>query len=336
MVDDQGQLLDYGRDLKKLQTKHTVKAEHSFDQIATDELNYTGYIQWGFDDLPETYQFMQKGQSFIGYPAIIDEGDAVGVRIFDTQKKADLQHQLGLMRLLQLQLRKDCTYILKNMPQSAVAELTYNRLPKHPLIPSLSQGQLTALASYKEDMLFLIFYGVFIEGKTLRTQQAFEETIKENKPKLLSIVNEVGQLALDIMKEYGAIKKVLEKNFKSNDTLVIDINQQLDFLIYVGFIRHTPYQFLKAIPRYLKAIQYRIDKYDNNSQKCQDINRYSVWFWTEIESRSKKELTIPEKNFYRWALEEFRVSLFAQQLKTAYPISTIRMMKLWDEHRLLL
>ena len=222
------------------------------------------------------------------------------------------------------------------MPQSAVAELTYNRLPKHPLIPSLSQGQLTALASYKEDMLFLIFYGVFIEGKTLRTQQAFEETIKENKPKLLSIVNEVGQLALDIMKEYGAIKKVLEKNFKSNDTLVIDINQQLDFLIYVGFIRHTPYQFLKAIPRYLKAIQYRIDKYDNNSQKCQDINRYSVWFWTEIESRSKKELTIPEKNFYRWALEEFRVSLFAQQLKTAYPISTIRMMKLWDEHRLLL
>ncbi len=336
VVDDQGQLLDYGRDLKKLQTKHTVKAEHSFDQIATDELNYTGYIQWGFDDLPETYQFMQKGQSFIGYPAIIDEGDAVGVRIFDTQKKADLQHQLGLMRLLQLQLRKDCTYILKNMPQSAVAELTYNRLPKHPLIPSLSQGQLTALASYKEDMLFLIFYGVFIEGKTLRTQQAFEETIKENKPKLLSIVNEVGQLALDIMKEYGAIKKVLEKNFKSNDTLVIDINQQLDFLIYVGFIRHTPYQFLKAIPRYLKAIQYRIDKYDNNSQKCQDINRYSVWFWTEIESRSKKELTIPEKNFYRWALEEFRVSLFAQQLKTAYPISTIRMMKLWDEHRLLL
>ena len=84
--------------------------------------------------MPDTYQFIQKGQTFIGFPAIIDEGDSVGVRIFDTQQKAALQHQQGLMRLFQLRLKKECTYILKNMPQSAVAELTYNRLPKHPLI----------------------------------------------------------------------------------------------------------------------------------------------------------------------------------------------------------
>ena len=204
-------------------------------------------------------------------------------------------------------------------------------MPKHPLIPSLSQGQLTEIASYKEDMLFMIFYGVFVEGKTIRTQQAFDETIKENKPKLLSIVNEVGQLALDIMKEYGEIKKVLEKNFRSNDPFAIDINQQLDFLIYVGFIRHTPFNSLKAIPRYLKAVRYRIEKRDNNVQKCQDINRYSAWFWSAIEKQSKKDLTIPEKNGFRWALEEFRVSLFAQHLKTAYPISAKRMEKFWAE-----
>ena len=88
VVDDQGKLLDYGRDLKKLQLKYTAKAEDSFDQIAADELNYTGCIQWAFDDLPDTYQFIQKGQTFIGFPAIIDEGDAVGVRIFDTEQKA--------------------------------------------------------------------------------------------------------------------------------------------------------------------------------------------------------------------------------------------------------
>jgi len=76
-------------------------------------LNYTGCIQWAFDDLPETWQFIQKGQTFIGFPAIVDEGDAVGVRIFDTEQKAALQHQSGLMRLLKLQLRKECTYIIK-------------------------------------------------------------------------------------------------------------------------------------------------------------------------------------------------------------------------------
>ena len=137
VVDDQGKLLDYGRDLKKLQLKYTIKAEDSFDQIAADELNYTGCIQWAFDDLPETYQFIQNGQTFVGFPAIIDEGDAVGVRIFDTAQKAAQQHQAGLMRLFQLQLRKECTYIIKNMPQSATVELTYNRLPLHPIIPTI-------------------------------------------------------------------------------------------------------------------------------------------------------------------------------------------------------
>ena len=324
VVDEQGKLLDYGRDLKKLQLKYAVKAEDSFDQIAADELNYTGCIGWAFDDLPETYQFIQKGQSFIGFPAIIDEGDAVGVRIFDTGQKAALQHQAGLMRLFQLQLRKDCTYIIKNMPQSAAAELAYNRLPKHPYINN-SPG-----ASYKEDMLHLILYGVFVEGRTLRSQQAFEQSLQQNKAGLISVANEAGKIALEIMGLYNAIKTLL-KRLNVNDPLAKDINEQLDLLIYAGFIRNTPYQQLKAIPRYLKAIQYRLDKLDNNLQKIQEVSRYSTRFWKEIEKKVKKDIVIPEQDPFRWAIEEFRVSLFAQQLKTAYPVSVKRMDKAWDE-----
>ena len=78
----------------------------------------------------------KTAKQFIGFPAIVDEGQSVGVRIFDTQTKAALSHQDGLVRLLQLQLRKDCTYILKNMPQSATAMMAYNRLPAHPIIPA--------------------------------------------------------------------------------------------------------------------------------------------------------------------------------------------------------
>jgi len=324
VVDDQGKLLDYGRDLKKLQLKYTAKAEDSFDQIAADELNYTGCIQWAFDDLPETYQFIQKGQSFIGFPAIIDEGDAVGVRIFDTGQKAALQHQAGLMRLFQLQLRKECTYIVKNMPQSTRAELAYNRLPKHPLI-SYSAG-----SSYKEDMLYLILYSVFVEGRTIRSQQAFEQSLQQNKSGLISIANEAGKIALNIMELYGTIKTQL-KRLNANDPLVSDINEQLDLLIYAGFIHNTPYQQLKAIPRYLKAIQYRLDKYDNNPQKTQEVSRYNTRYWKDVEKKSKKDIIIPEQDPFRWAIEEFRVSLFAQQLKTAYPVSAKRMDKAWDE-----
>ncbi len=330
VIDDQDNLLDYGRDLKKLQNKYAVKAEDSFDQIATDALSYTGCIQWAFDDLPETYQFSQKGQTVVGFPAIIDEGDAVGVRIFDTEKKAALQHQSGLMRLFQLQLRKECTYILKNMPQTASAELTYNRLSKHPLIPSLSNGNLGVTASYKEDMLFLIFYSVFIAGKNIRTQAVFEQNLREYKPELMIVANDTGKLVLEIMAYYGDIKKSIERTLKITDPLAKEINEQLDLLVYVGFIRNTPYQSIKAMPRYLKAIQYRLDKYDNNQQKTQEVSRYSTRFWNEIEKKAKKDFIIPEQDEFRWALEEYRVSLFAQQLKTAYPISANRMEKLWD------
>jgi len=324
VVDDQGQLLDYGRDLKKLQLKHTAKAGDSFDQIAADELNYTGCIGWAFDDLPETYQFIQKGQAFVGYPAIIDEGDAVGVRIFDTEQKAALQHQAGLMRLFQLQLRKECTYILKNMPKSAAAELTYNRLPKHPIIGS------DAVVSYKDDVLYVALHSVFVEGRTIRTQQAFEQTLQQNKSGLIGAANDAGKVALEIMELYGAIKTQLNR-FNANDPLAKDINEQLDLLIYAGFIRNTPSQQLKAIPRYLKAAQYRLDKRDNIPQKVQEANRYAIRFWKDVEKTVKKDKVIPEQDPFRWMLEEFRVSLFAQQLKTAYPVSSKRMDKAWDE-----
>ncbi|MDP2097976.1 MAG: ATP-dependent RNA helicase HrpA [Methylobacter sp.] len=324
VVDDQGQLLDYGRDLKTLQLKHTAKAVDSFDQIAADELNYTGCIGWAFDDLPETYQFIQNGQAFVGYPAIIDEGDAVGVRIFDTEQKAAIQHQAGLMRLFQLQLRKECTYIAKNMPKSAAVELTYNRLPKHPL---LDYG---FSPSYKDDLLYVALYGVFVEGQTIRSQQAFEQIMQANKAGLISAANEAGKTALDIMELYGAIKTQLNR-LNANDPLAKDINEQLDLLIYAGFIRNTPYQQLKAIPRYLKAIQYRLDKRDNTPQKVQEVSRYAIRYWRDVEKKAKKDKIIPEQELFRWMLEEFRVSQFAQQLKTAYPVSVKRMDKAWDE-----
>ena len=324
VIDDEGRLLDYGRDLKKLQLKHTTKAGDSFDQIAADELNYTGCIGWAFDDLPETYSFIQKDQVFVGFPAIIDEGDAVGVRIFDTQQKAAVQHQIGLMRLFQLQLRKECTYIVKNIPKSAVAELTYNRLPKHPVIAAEENS------SYKDDLLYLVLYSVFIDGQSIRTQQAFEQSILSHKAGLIGIANEAGKIALEIMDLYGVIKTQL-KRLNSNDPMAQDINQQLDFMIYAGFIRNTPYQQLNAIPRYLKALQYRLEKFDNNVQKIQEVSRYATRYWNEVEKKTKKDKVIPEQDPFRWMLEEFRVSLFAQQLKTAYPISVKRIDKAWDD-----
>jgi ATP-dependent helicase HrpA len=315
-------LLDYGRDLKALQAKHVAKAGESFDQIAADELNFTGYIQWAFDDLPEQYSFMQKGQAFIGYPALVDEGETVGVKIFDTARKAQLQHQVGLIRLFQLQQRKECTYALKNMPKNAALELAYNRLPAHPLLKS------EHAADFKADLLSLVLKGVFVEDKTLRTQAAFEQNLHENKAKLVSTMNDATTTVFEILKLHADLKAVLQK-WNPNDALAKSISEQLDYLIYAGFLRGLPFAQLKHLPRYLKAMQYRLDKRDNTPQKVNELARFQIRYWKSIEQRSKKEIVTPETEAFRWMLEEFAVSLFAQQLKTAVAVSAQRLEKAW-------
>jgi ATP-dependent helicase HrpA len=154
--------------------------------------------------------------------------------------------------------------------------------------------------------------------------------LRDNKAQLIITANELGKTALDIMVQFGDIKITLG-HLNKQDAKFTDITEQLDLLVYSGFIRNISLQQLKAIPRYLKAIAYRLEKPENDALKIQEISRYSTRFWKEAEKNAKNKLLAPELDPFRWMLEEFRVSLFAQHLKTAYPISAKRLDKVWDE-----
>jgi len=324
VVDEKGRSIAYGRNLKALQNKYTEEADDSFELIAADELNHTGYLQWAFDDLPETYEFSRKGQFFVGFPAVIDEGETAGVRIFDTREKAQQAHRDGLVRLFQLQNKKECNYALKNLPQSHAAELMYNKLPPHSLLKNRKGG------NFKEDILFSILMSTFIEEGEIRSQAAFDDSLNNNKQYLLSYSNEIGKVLNEIMERFRGIKALLEKPAVQVD-VAADVNEQLGLLLYTGFIRHTSKNQPKSIPRYLKAIEYRLDEQKDDKQQMQQLNRYWKRFWSEVEQKSKKQQINPEEDKFRWDLEELRISLFAQQVKTAYPISPKRMEKAWDE-----
>ncbi|HIF53625.1 MAG TPA: ATP-dependent RNA helicase HrpA [Methylococcaceae bacterium] len=324
VVDDKGHALSYGRQLSVLQEKYTEKAGDSFNEIAADELNYTGCIQWVFDDLPESYEFSQKGQSFVGYPAMIDEGDAVGVRIFDTRMKAQQAHYMGLVRLFQCVTKKECKYVIRNLPKSHTAEIHYNRLSSHAFIKD------RAGENFREDILFNIIAVVFLQEGEIRSQIQFMDSLDHNKQHMVGFASDIGKIVVDIMSRVADIKNSLSQPGIVK-ALSDDITEQMNCLVYAGFIRHTPYIQLKAIPRYLKAIEYRLDKQKDDQQNMQILNRYWKRFWAEVEKKSKKQMIIPEQDKFRWDLEELRVSLFAQQLKTAYPISPKRLDKAWDE-----
>jgi len=327
VIDEEGKQIDNSRDLKALQRKYTQEAGDSFNQIAEDELNYTGCIQWAFDDLPEVYQFEQNGQEFIGYPALIDEGDAVGVRILDTLEKAAVLHEQGLVRLFQLQLKKEAKYILKNLPFSPESELAYNRLLAH---PDLSKERVSE--SYKQDVLALIIKSVFVTGKDIRTEAAFEQILRDNKADLMAMATKIGDAVVASLSEYTQIKLRLAA-LPASDSSVQDVQQQLARLFYQGFLTLTAYDNLRHYPRYLKAIGVRLDsmlqQVAKDKQKMQEMACFQQWFWASIEKRQKTEAVNPERESFRWMIEELRVSLFAQQLRTPYPVSAKRLEKLW-------
>lgn len=325
VVDEKGRVLAYGRNLDKLQKEYAKQAGASFDQLAADELNYSGCIAWAFDDLPETWQFVQQGQSFLGYPAIVDEGDAVGVRIFDTPQKAKVVHQAGLNRLYQCQCRKECKYLQRNIPLQRSAMMLLSRLPEHPLLTDREGGDI------QQDMIFAVVADVFVAESDIRSQQMFETRLQERKNQLVSIGNELGQLLNEIAEQYANIKQHLKTPGVSPE-MASDVKEQLSLLLYSGFLRHTPYPQLRQFPRYLQAVVYRLEKQKNDIRSLQELKKFWVRYWNDVKQRTKTEIVIPEQEAFRWSLEEFRVSLFAQQLKTAYPVSAKRLEKLWNDH----
>ncbi len=326
IVDEAGKILGSGRDLKALQQQFSDTAGDSFDQLAADELNFTGCIDWPVDELPETWQFIQNGQSFLGFPALLDEGETVGVKMFDTRDKAELAHVWGLNRLFQLQCRKSCQYLRKNIPVAKTVPVVYGQLPRHPLLnrPGGDFGQ---------DCVSAVIAHVFQSDTTIRSQAQFKECLNQHKTELVEAGNQLGQSLDQMMNWYVKIRQQLQHPGVQAATRD-DIQQQLDLLLYAGFIRYTPMAQIRHIPRYLKAISMRLEKQKNEAQNLQILQRYWRRYWDAVAKQAEKQPLWPEQQKFRWALEEFRVSLFAQQLKTDYPVSAKRLEKMWDESHL--
>jgi ATP-dependent helicase HrpA len=200
-------------------------------------------------------------------------------------------------------------------------------LPAHPfLYPEFKPGR-----DLREDVLDRIMAALFLDGRPdIRTPAAFEERLAACRHDLVLSGNEVGKTINDILSLYLDLAKKL----KARPTSALqDLQEQLGLMIYAGFVCATPYPALKELPRYLKAMQYRLEKSAQDLPRDQKQFAELKPFWTNYWNRvgQGRNVLLPERDAFRWSLEEFRVSLFAQSLKTAYPISAKRLEEAWNK-----
>jgi ATP-dependent helicase HrpA len=324
LVDEDKKVLARARDLNALKNRFSKDAGENFQELAQEAaLTVTGQKTWTFGAIEKRYQ---AGQ-IAGFPGLVDEGESVGLRVFDVEEAADASHERGLARLFRLYMVQPLKYLRKNLPVAVVAEAAYRQLPPHPFLhPELQPGR-----DLREDLLDRIMAALFLDGRPdIREQAAFEQRLEESKSELVPIGAAAAKLIDDLLKLLAELNRALDQR---NDPVAADVRAQMNLLIHAGFLAVTPYPALKEFPRYLKAAQYRLEKslQDPSRDGRQSADLIPLWknYWDR--AKQGKDKLPPERDSYRWMLEELRVSLFAQQLKTPYPVSAKRLQEAWTK-----
>ncbi len=321
LLDEHGRQLELQRSLAVLRAEWAGAAQKSF-QVAVGETltridgdqQYTG---WAFDELPELLEIRRHGQTLLGFPALVDTGQACRLEVFDDERQALLAHEAGLRRLFAIALKDQLRQIEKNLPEFHQCTLLYAPLGTADIL----QAQWLALTLNRA----CLFQPWPLDKTT------FNARTKDAKGRIGLLAQEVGRITLAILTEWTHLQKKLQLQAKHFPSAVDDIRQQTEWLLPRQFLLERTWAQLAHYPRYLKAAQLRLDKVRNDPAK--DIERQRTvqslqkpWqrVWSSLKGHPDARL-----DEFAWQLQELRVSLFAQELRTPMPVSAKRLEKAW-------
>ena len=285
------------------------------------------YTAWVFGELPELLEVKKGGQSLVGFPALVDKATHVEIEVFDEPDVAARKHRAGLRRLISLQLRDALKYLEKNIADLQKMSVAYL------LVGRAADGAGGGSADELRDQIVEVALDRAFLAAPLPTDAAeFARRVEAGRSRLNLIANEVARIAATVLVEHTAALRKL-KDAKPPKEVADDIAAQLARLVPKRFIAVTPWAQLAHLPRYLKAVVMRLDKL--RADPLRDLQRLAEV--RPLEQRSlryvaeRKGVHDARLDEFRWLLEELRVSLFAQELRTPQPVSAKRLEKVWAQ-----
>lgn len=331
LVDEQGQLLAESRDLNQLKQDWSKEAAASFRQLPDSEYEKTGLTGWDFEAFPEHIVMQQNGLEMTAYPALVDRVEHVDLTLMDTLQQAKSFSALGLRRLFMLAEKDKVKYLQKNLPDIQKMCLHYANVPAAPFEEKTTQ-QITPCEQLKQDLIAVAFDRCFLKDQDWpRDKQQFEQRLQQRSSELINTANQLARLIAEPLSEYHAIAKRLSGNIPlAAMHAVKDIREQLGYLLYQGFVHHTPDEALQRLPAYFRAIGARLDKLKTDPTKDRQRQMEVQPHWQRYLNNIKRADNEAMQQ-YRWMIEELRISVFAQEIGTAYPVSSKRLDKQWSE-----
>lgn len=322
VLDINGKKIGEGRDLAELVAKFSKESQAALTITKNEKINKPISIA-SFNSLPTTAQHKIAGLTMTVYPALSESSEGVKEERFATQAEADYQHRRALQRLLLQQLAEQAKFLRNKLPLQTELGLYFKDIGR---LDSVLEDIL--LASLDETMLAEITILPREASALISLAESKRGDWFENTDKLIKLV-------VGILKLHHQLQKRLKGKIDlAQAAILADIKQQLAHLIYPHFVRDAPLEWLSQYPRYLKAVEQRLDRLAGQLQKERVYSAQLSEYWQQYQTTLTKHLKEGKRDdalqLYRWMLEEYRVSLFAQQLGTKMPVSDKRLSKQWQ------
>ncbi len=321
VIDNREIILAEHRNLQLLKERFANEASQ---QLTTEPTNHA--IEQDdvnasiLDNIPQQVDINIQGVQMKAWPALSKEGQKVALRIFTSQADAQQHHHQGLRQLYRNALTEQLRHLKSNLPGIQQLCLQYTSIGN---CDDLKQEILT----YLLDQLFTL--------QTVNNEAEFNTVLNTGRSQIFDKARDLCLLLSETLGIYQSLRKSLKNPPLIWLDAINDIQEQLNQLLHPHFLLSTDPQWLTHYPRYLRAIQKRLDKLQDNPQRDRQ-NRLAVQaLWNNYKQRAqhaeKQHIHSAQLDYYRWMLEEYRISLFAQELKTLFPVSEKRLKEYWNK-----
>lgn len=328
VVDEHGRTLEMGRSLAQLRAELGGLAQDAFQSVAQADESVAkdlaeGVTDWTFGELPELMEISRRGQTLIGHPALVDRGNVCSIEVFDDPVEAARTHRKGLRKLFRLVLREQVKYVERSLKDLGRVSM------QAAVVPGLSR-LFESTDTLSRGVVDAVLEATALVDPLPTDEESFKARKEDVRGRLTLVAGEVARLLTTIVTEATSLPMKLRR-FTDAPELVRDVEEQLDALFPPDFLLAAPLSQLMHYPRYLKAIHYRLDRYRDDPKR--DAERQAALTALRVPYlralAARRGVPDPQLTDFRWLLEELRVSLYAQQLRTPMPVSVKRLERIW-------
>ncbi|MBY6095500.1 ATP-dependent RNA helicase HrpA [Ferrimonas balearica] len=321
--DDNGKLIAEGRDLLALKQQLKGQMKQVIAKVADSGIEQSGLTDWTLGDLPKSYEQKRGAYAVKAYPALVDEGESVGIKLFDAEDKAARANRVGLRKLLLINVPSPVKYLQQKLPNKSKLAMYFNPFGRVDLLINdcIDAGIDKLLAEHKLNVT---------------NKAEFEAAREVIRAELNDTVVGIAVQVERVLTSWGGIRKKLKGKISLEIAFAMsDIQAQLDRLVYKGFVADTGWDRLDDLNRYLKGVERRLEKLpvDPHRDKLHLLKVQKVeQAYQAALNKLPKGQSVPEGlTAVRWLLEEYRISCFAQALGTKVPISDKRILNALEE-----